>query len=134
MAYSFQDELTRQHAETLREEQRAAGKAGYQRLIDYRAGVGIAAAIAGRVAAGCQSAAESAATLRAVSAQQPDTLTGRVVAGELADEIARHQTEAERQSPQREADPAYRARAAELWQLHYAGAGRERQAWQRNRD
>ena len=133
MPYGFQDELARLRAEAGREDDQAERRAAYQRMLDYRAGVGIAADLTGRVATFGTNAADKAATLRTAARQQPNTLEGRVASSELGEAAVLYGVEAERQRPQREVDAAYIARARELWNRHYAAAAREREGWDRQR-
>lgn len=82
---SFLDRLAAQLAANDRHHDQVARAKGRERSDQYREGQSIAADIIGRVAAFGSTYECNTATLRDAARKQPDTLAGRVAAGQLAE-------------------------------------------------
>lgn len=115
--YSFQDELARSRAERETLGARAEGKAGYERMLAYRAGQAAGADIIGRALGFGSTYERNTRTLRTAAAAQPGTLAGRVAAAELVEAADRN----EQDTPDTQAEVR---RLAALERLQHAAAER----------
>lgn len=133
--YSFLDELARLQAETDQQRDQAERSAARARRAEFFEGKAVAADLLGRVAVYGRDHQQNADTLRKAAQQQPDTLAGRVAAGELADGAQSYQAEADRQHPQRQADTELFALRERIAREHAARAGAaNRDHYERHRE